>query len=650
VAFPIADYLVDANDPFAPTVPNPALQQYDNYQIYNIYCTDRPVEEELIERKIVCLTNASPLKGDTGVSLTKIVGGNEGVKQSFLAVQAYNPTPITVDFHSIIESHYSHSPRTVITGTSVDNIETIAVGVPVWDATLTEQSAAFHNALDLAATKGGVTIVSTCSFKRAPGITTDIFVEHQTNIMFEDVPADYIDLLGGYSLDNRSKPVNPPAITIDKSGYVRIGYYRENNVEPIPGLRSIDWHEQRIDIAKDKLTVLPIVNPVLGTVIISGDIATEVIDAMTALSPAPNTYSWNYFIYGNVDPLFDEWAVLFNAKLGLLNLPGILSSSFFILTPFVVYTPLANISIRKFTRIFKPNKLRVLAANNNVWSNQVNIPTDINPDPLHPMFLIDDDRAYDWHVLPQPDGSIGNLIMDSPNTIAIANALGAFKYGYLPSDPTLPSEVTLGDRILKISELLGYRPEEDGTYSVATEKTKARRIVPDKERIKEEDYGGNYYANKGMLVKRSINGFNSKGKIVSGGVAMIHDIPQLIVEMQDQLNMALGLQESGAIEIKDGDRTYRYPNQLALLTDLALSVAAIHQLAHQAYVSSLVCQQQTKEIISGMGLPTVNRSTNITIDNKLEQVPYWGVAPQHSLARKIDTVAYNVGIVTGQLI
>lgn len=584
------------------------------------------------------------------MGLTKIVGGDDGLRKSFLAVQAYNPTPITVDFHSIIENHYSHPPRTVITGISVDSIETIAVGIPVWDSTLTEQSVAFQNALDLAATRGGVIVVSTCGIYRVFGTTTSVFVEHQNSTMFEDVPADYMDLLGGYSLDNRSKPANPPAITIEKSGSIRIGYYRENNLEPIPGLRSIDWHEQRVDIIKDKLTVLPIVNPVLGTVIISGDISTDVIAAMIGISPAPNTYSWSYFIYGSADLLFDEWAALFDTALGGLNLPPILSPSYFTLTPYIVYTPLANISIKKFKRIFKPNKLRVLAANNNAWNNQVNIPNNINFDSLHPMFVVDDSRAYDWHILPQPDGSIGKLIMDSPNTIAIANALGAFKHGYLPSDPTLPSEVTLGDRILKVSELLGYRPDEDGTYSVATEKTKARRVVPDKERIEEEDYGGNYYARKGMLVKRSINGFDSKGKIVSGGVAMIHDIPQLIVEMQDQLNMALGLQESGAIEIKDGDRTYRYPNQLAILTDLALSVAAIHQLAHQAYVSSLVCQQQTKEIISGMGLPTVNRSTNITIDNKLEQIPYWGVAPQHSLARKIDTVAYNVGIVTGQLI
>jgi hypothetical protein len=36
---PINDYLV--GDDYAPKVPKPSLQQYDNYQIHRMYCIDR---------------------------------------------------------------------------------------------------------------------------------------------------------------------------------------------------------------------------------------------------------------------------------------------------------------------------------------------------------------------------------------------------------------------------------------------------------------------------------------------------------------------------------------------------------------------------------------------------------------------------------
>ena len=66
--------------------------------------------------------------------------------------------------------------------------------------------------------------------------------------------------------------------------------------------------------------------------------------------------------------------------------------------------------------VFLENRLlRKLAANNNVWANSTP-DSDLNVDSTHPMFAIDEDRSFEWHLSPQSEG-IGALIMDSPRTI-----------------------------------------------------------------------------------------------------------------------------------------------------------------------------------------------------------------------------------------
>lgn len=67
---PISDYSV--GDTYAPTVVKPSLQQYDNYQIYTLYCSDFSTVEKF---------------------------------KSFIAVQKYSPFPIYFDF-SVLASKY----------------------------------------------------------------------------------------------------------------------------------------------------------------------------------------------------------------------------------------------------------------------------------------------------------------------------------------------------------------------------------------------------------------------------------------------------------------------------------------------------------------------------------------------------------------
>jgi hypothetical protein len=78
-------YLNALGDEYAPTVPNPPLQQYSPYQTDDIYCVDI----------------ASVVKDENG----NIVENNNLKLQEFLAVQSYSISPIRCDFNKIAKDY-----------------------------------------------------------------------------------------------------------------------------------------------------------------------------------------------------------------------------------------------------------------------------------------------------------------------------------------------------------------------------------------------------------------------------------------------------------------------------------------------------------------------------------------------------------------
>lgn len=80
----IQSYLLAANDENTPAVSKPLLQQYDNYQIYDLYCIDVTIDK------------------------TNYDGSHKQVFQlqnSFLAVQAYSCLPIKCNFNAIASQY-----------------------------------------------------------------------------------------------------------------------------------------------------------------------------------------------------------------------------------------------------------------------------------------------------------------------------------------------------------------------------------------------------------------------------------------------------------------------------------------------------------------------------------------------------------------
>lgn len=77
--------LIDANDSYAPTVSRPELQQWDNYQIHDLYCDD-----------IIYFPVIVP-----GESIATEPPPSEKFR-SFLAVEKFNPeATISVNFEAI---------------------------------------------------------------------------------------------------------------------------------------------------------------------------------------------------------------------------------------------------------------------------------------------------------------------------------------------------------------------------------------------------------------------------------------------------------------------------------------------------------------------------------------------------------------------
>lgn len=535
----------------------------------------------------------------------------------------------------------------------------------------------------------------------------------------DPVKPNYISLLSGYYLDPRIIP-DLPTIISPITASIEIFYYRENILETI-GCRTIDWLRYKIDVIAGESYQLPIEKIVLGTLYCSHQ---SILDAITSVPTPANCYSYSSYLPENIDSLFIDWFDLYNSNIPAQSIP----------------TNAVNaIVVTESNRI-----LHVLGATNNRWNNRPVATNNFNFDSSHPLFSINNQRAYDWHIKPQSDGSYGDLVMDSPRIIelhsalnassyliedstvnpqlhkldyyiknqtpasnpkideihtalnaaqhltetpaiigtgtinnpqtpathkldwyiknssgltadlkakliSIWKALGGDKYGTNELDNTKERVTNLGFLVNRIAKVLGIRFDDNGKIQVDKEKSIVRKVIDSSKDIDDEIVGVNSFGDDGMVVKRINNRFKKKG-IVSDQCVVVEDIPDLIQEYFEQTNLALGIQESSAIEIKQGRKAARFNNQLEVLIELVNLMSSGNEMTRAALVSSLVTQSQTNELIAGLGLPSVTKTIPIQIGKKVTQLPFKGIAAHRSISQEIATCTYNVGIATGQLL
>lgn len=468
----------------------------------------------------------------------------------------------------------------------------------------------------------------------------------------------YIDLLAGYTEDPRSI-ADKPIIDVDEPKTIKISYYRENKTEPIPDLRSIDWMTYYLDLIVG-LNTLPLIDCVLGTLVIND---ADIKSKITQLTTINQKYPYKYYFLENLPDLFSQWY-----QIAGLTLP------------------------------VTQGNLRIIGANNNHWNNRPVPTNDLNYNANHQLFKINNQRAYDWHIKPQSDGSFGDLVMNSPKleevhaalnagqylvetpaiigtgtadnpqtpakhkldwyiknsagekVTAIWKALGGDKYGTNEIDNTKSRVTNLGFLVERIAKVLGIRFNANGEIDIDSEKKISRKVVKSDTGTDDTKIGINSFGDDGIIVKRINNRFDKQKGVVSDQCVVLQDIPQMMQEYFEQSNLALGIQESSAIEISNGKTKARYNNQLELLVELVNLASSGNEMIRSALVSSLISQSQTNEIIAGIGLPSVTKTIPIQIGKKVHQLPYKGIAAHRSLSQEIATCTYNVGIATGQLL
>ena len=223
-------------------------------------------------------------------------------------------------------------------------------------------------------------------------------------------------------------------------------------------------------------------------------------------------------------------------------------------------------------------------------------------------------NLLNWHLKPQIfnniDYGIGTVPMDTIRTIAMEKALEGLKYSTNELDPSKPRIATLAWHINRQSEVLGIRVKADGKVDEELEKTTNRRLhVEGSQGNDIQKFNPNCFGSEGMLVRHLPNKFGNKRNScpVSGGYRKVRDIPQLLAELHEQANAAMGYQEGTAIEINVDGEVYRYPNQLALMTEIFVTLKQSATYSKGAFFSSVVGEQSIKEVISGLGLRTVDK-------------------------------------------
>jgi hypothetical protein len=625
MANPISNYLVD--DLHAPTIPKPSLQQYDNYQIYSIVGIDYPHTHTFL--------NSVATRGGSSTGLLQYsigydmqatdFGSNSqpGTFTNFLAYQQYSVNPIDVDFKLLANKILAIQPKNTRKSIYISSINVLG---SFSDPSPTPVDNTGFNQLQAIANQNNSTDINQFSYvyiQVGGGSYYELrqWIYTSTGTDHQQITLDC--LLDGYGV--KTKP-SSPTITPSFDGIVNIQYYRINRSEPIPICRSIDWMSYAISIRKNVPISLPIIDVVFGTLLITGSDVVNIVDKLdnTCLS---TEYKYSDFLFQNIDVVISEWISISDQY---------------------VETAVHPNRFYEDSKVYSTPVIRVLAANNNVWSN-ANIVNDLNYDANHPMFIVDNNRAYDWHVKPQPDGSYGDLIMNSPKLEEIHAALGAGVWGINPDDQFTPRIDNLGWRIKRLCDVFGVRVKTDGTIDKQSEKKLVRKVIDKKQDLGDKKPGITAFTDDGMILKRINNRFKKK-EIVSDQCVIIQDVPQLIQEFMDQLNLSLGIQESSAIEIVEGDKVARFNNQLEILVELVHLLSSMNEMTRSNLVSSLVTQSQSNEIIGGLGLPSVTKTIPIKIGKSVSQLPFKGIAAHRSISQEIATCTYNVGLVTGQLL
>jgi hypothetical protein len=436
-------------------------------------------------------------------------------------------------------------------------------------------------------------------------------------------PPNYYNLAVGYFLDDRKFPEYP---VIDSDNNFKLGYYKRNKLEPISDLVSIDWREY--EITKGKNIKLPIVDAVLGTLWVSDN---NVKDTIESVADKQGELPCKYLFKEYLAEIIDYWRDLYNEQ------------------------PADS----KVNCVEKYRILRLIAANNNVWTNaDLHSNVDINPSALHPMFIVDEGRAYNWHFAPQSNGSFGSLIMDSPRVIEtldliqkIVKAFDILKWCKMPDSDDMRTW-NLGEQINAIARVLGLRRKPDGKIDRQMEKDKYLPATLNNPSLNGDNYDINCFGDIGYCFPHLPTAYAKGGK----GTELwdvVADIPQMMQAILRQLDTSLGIQHGSEIRTRSLDGSIKcYPNQLSLFLELDRKIEAIAYDANKTLATSIVTSNEVRALFSGIGIPTTQKFIPLRgADNNQFALPYFSHQKnQQSISNRIAGLEIQAAIVNGILL
>ena len=357
---------------------------------------------------------------------------------------------------------------------------------------------------------------------------------------------------------------------------------------------------------------------------LQAEITSQINNSVTAGQPSDRLF------LSNLDATIATWDGIFSESIN---------------TPIVPPSPGILISSDIYTII---PEHKFYPATNNLWHQDNLVIAGIN-DVDSNTYYKGDSYVFARFFANNGTDLINQNDMTNPYTLEIHKSLNSGKFANNELDNTRDRVANLGYYIEKNSNLLGHRIDANGKVQEAIEKSDRIRTAVEGDNSNDPlEYNPNGFGSKGMIVRHLPNKTTREGK-APGGYRKIHDLPQLLAEYHEQANAALGYQEGTAIEILIDGQKYRYPNQLALLTELLIASKQNLTYSKGAFFSSLVSEQSIKEVMAGLGLRTVDKFLEFKIADKTVKLYYKGISASQSIRRKLSAISTNIAMTLGNL-
>jgi hypothetical protein len=457
--------------------------------------------------------------------------------------------------------------------------------------------------------------------------------------------ANYLNLVSGLSYDKRLWP-DEIVFTSSFTGNITYSFYRENIYEPHPKVsHSLDYVHRRLQVETGRTYKIDIANIVLGTLLTDSSIFLAAVASYSKTNQIPT----KYLLVSEVPSLMQFWDSLFPP---IPPIDNSFNANNFTLTS---HNVLPGGIVRERTITTATPTPVVLAANNNYWGFGSNV-IDINKPPqTHPLFDFDYISLFETL---QPDNSYGTYTMNSILLIEAAakietiyKALDAGTYATYTDEngQELPRVTNIGWYMEKMANILGLRRKPNGKYLDAVDQAKYDRTRLNSPKWELGDYDLNSWGNKGYALRHLPTTYEG-GQRQDNQYDLVHDLPQLLAAILDQIDLGQGLQHTAAIRLKVGKDVQSYQNVGQLTIDLAARVIEMEALVQKMAVMQIETSNSVRELFPGIGIPVATKSVSIDIGGKQQRIFYPGFqSGKGSILDNLSAIKVNLGIALGQL-